>query len=113
MYIYAGPMFVYGMGSIQFFCITDAEMVKEVSVYTSLNLGRPTYLSKEHGPLLGQGIISFDGPIWAHQKKIIAPEFYLDKVKVNVKLALVCFGTFITLVISSSQNAKEKEELTI
>ncbi|EXC36468.1 Cytochrome P450 734A2 [Morus notabilis] len=81
-----GPVFMYELGNMQFLCITDAEMVKEVSVYTSLNLGKPSYLSKEHGSLLGQGIISSSGPIWAHQKKIIAPEFYLDKVKGMVSL---------------------------
>ncbi|PON58855.1 Cytochrome P450 [Parasponia andersonii] len=81
-----GPVFIYAAGSIQFLCITNVEMVKEVSLCTSLNLGRPPYISKDHGPLFGQGIISASGPIWAHQKKIIAPEFYLDKVKGMVKL---------------------------
>lgn len=86
MFIFAGPNFVYGMGSLQFLCITDVELVKEVSIFTSLSLGRPSYMSKEHGPLFGQGIISSSGPIWAHQKKIIAPEFYLDKVKVKSRI---------------------------
>ena len=84
MYAYAGPIFMYAAGGIQFLCITDVEMVKEVSLCTSLSLGRPPYISKDHGPLFGQGIISSSGPIWAHQKKIIAPEFYLDKVKVMI-----------------------------
>ncbi|KAM6560019.1 hypothetical protein CsatA_029258 [Cannabis sativa] len=44
-------------------------MVKEVSlISTSLNLGRPPYLSRNYGPLFGQGIISSSGQIWAHQK---------------------------------------------
>lgn len=79
-----GPIFVYSTGSIQFLCITDAEMVKEISLCTSLNLGKPSYLSKDRGPLLGLGIISANGPMWAHQKKIIAPELYPDKAKVNL-----------------------------
>ncbi|KAH7524942.1 hypothetical protein FEM48_Zijuj06G0172700 [Ziziphus jujuba var. spinosa] len=72
---------MYSTGSIQILCITDAEMVKEVSLCTSLNLGKPSYLSKDRGPLLGQGILATSGSIWAHQRKIIAPELYLDKVK--------------------------------
>lgn len=74
---------MYSVGTIQILCVTDAEMVKEISQCTSLNLGKPSYLSKDHGPLLGQGIFSSNGSYWAHQRKIIAPEFYLNKVKVQ------------------------------
>ncbi|KAF4356467.1 hypothetical protein G4B88_015301 [Cannabis sativa] len=81
-----GPIFSYAVGNIQFLCITDIELVKEVSLCTSLSLGKPSYLSKNHGPLFGQGIISSSGQIWAHQKKIIAPELYIDKVKGMVEL---------------------------
>ncbi|KAG8475030.1 hypothetical protein CXB51_031808 [Gossypium anomalum] len=42
---------------------------------------REAILSKDRGPLLGQGILSSSGPIWSHQRKIIAPEFFPDKVK--------------------------------
>ncbi|KAM7486408.1 hypothetical protein LguiA_002417 [Lonicera macranthoides] len=81
-----GPIFTYSTGQIQIVCITDAEMVKEVSLNTSLNLGKPSYLSKDRGPLLGRGILSSSGPYWAHQRKIIAPEFYLDKIEDMVNL---------------------------
>ncbi|KAL4597815.1 hypothetical protein ACB092_11G016100 [Castanea dentata] len=76
-----GPIFLYSSGNIQLLCITDPEMVKKISLCTSLSLGKPSYLSKDRGPLLGQGILSSNGPIWAHQRKIIAPELYIDKVK--------------------------------
>ncbi|KAK4847385.1 hypothetical protein QYF36_001254 [Acer negundo] len=81
-----GPVFVYSTGDIQFLCISDIELVKEISLYTSLNLGKPSYLSKDRGPLLGQGILTSSGQTWSHQRKIIAPEFYLDKVKKMVHL---------------------------
>jgi cytochrome P450 family 714 subfamily C len=64
--------------------VTDIVMVKEILLNTSLNLGKPSYLSKDMGPLLGQGIISSSGSIWAHQRKIITPELYQDKVKVSL-----------------------------
>ncbi|KAK4592584.1 hypothetical protein RGQ29_016922 [Quercus rubra] len=81
-----GPIFLYSSGNIQLLCITDPEMVKEISLCTSLNLGKPSYLSKDRGPLLGQGILSSNGAIWAHQRKIIVPELYIDRVKGTVKL---------------------------
>ncbi|KAK2998696.1 hypothetical protein RJ639_022717 [Escallonia herrerae] len=57
-----GTIFTYSLRNIQILCITDPEMVK--------------------GPPLGNGIVSSSGTYWARQRKIIAPEFYLDKVKV-------------------------------
>lgn len=80
----AGPMYLFSSGSIQWLLVSDIEMVKEILMNTSLDLGKPSYLSKDMGPLLGEGILSSSGTIWAHQRKIIAPELYLDKVKVNV-----------------------------
>ncbi|RDX65286.1 Cytochrome P450 714C2, partial [Mucuna pruriens] len=76
-----GPTYLFSTGTIQWLMVTDIEMVKEIIMYTSLNLGKPTYLANDLGPLLGQGIMSSSGQIWAHQRKIIAPQLYLDKVK--------------------------------
>ncbi|KAJ4727304.1 Cytochrome P450 [Melia azedarach] len=53
---------------------------------TSLTLGKPTYLSKDRGPLLGQGILASSGPLWAHQRKVIAPQLYPERVKGMLKL---------------------------
>lgn len=83
-FICAGPMYLFSSGSIQWLMVSDIEMVKEVVVHTSLNLGKPTYLSKDMRPLLGKGIITSNGSIWVHQRKIIAPELFLVKVKVSV-----------------------------
>ncbi|KAG2672069.1 hypothetical protein I3760_13G021800 [Carya illinoinensis] len=93
---YAGPVFLYSTGIIQQLYITDAEMVKEICLCTSLNLGKPSYLSKDRGPLLGRGIFSSNGPIWVHQRKTIAPEFYVEKVKSMVKLMVESTTSMLT-----------------
>lgn len=76
-----GPTFLFSLGNMQLLCITDPEIVKEIGLHTSFGLGKPSYLTKERGALLGRGITSSSGPLWAHQRKIIAPEFYIEKVK--------------------------------
>ncbi|KAK7277203.1 hypothetical protein RIF29_18354 [Crotalaria pallida] len=81
-----GPMYLFSSGNIQWLMITDIEMVKQITLHTSLNLGKPSYLSKDMRPLLGHGILSSSGPTWAYQRKIIAPELYLNKVKAVVNL---------------------------
>jgi len=74
---------LFSSGSIQWLMVTDVEMVKEIVLNTSLILGKPSFLSKDNRPLLGKGILSSSGLFWAHQRKIIAPELYLDKMKVS------------------------------
>ncbi|XP_057979700.1 cytochrome P450 714C2-like [Malania oleifera] len=82
-----GLTFMYSVGNLHQLCITDPELLREMSTYsTSLDMGKPEYLKKERGPLLGEGIVSSSGQIWAHQRKIMAPEFFIDKVKGMVNL---------------------------
>ncbi|KAL9228813.1 hypothetical protein vseg_004351 [Gypsophila vaccaria] len=76
-----GRMFVYSTGSMQMLCITDPNVVKEITLKTPLDSGKPAYLSKDRGPLLGQGVITSSGSFWAYQRKLIAPEFFPNKIK--------------------------------
>ncbi|EYU40339.1 hypothetical protein ABFS82_02G138400 [Erythranthe guttata] len=108
-----GPIFSYSTGNIQILCITDPEMVKELSLHTSLNLGKPSYLSTERGPLLGRGILSSNGPYWAHQKKIIAPEFYLDRVKGMVELMVESTSTMLKDWEKKTERCNEKVEIRV
>ncbi|KAM7521954.1 hypothetical protein LguiA_011856 [Lonicera macranthoides] len=76
-----GEVFMFALGNTQILHVTKPDMVKEITTCTSLDLGKPSYQAKERGSLLGQGILTSNGPHWAHQRKIIAPELYMDKVK--------------------------------
>ncbi|KAH6757757.1 hypothetical protein C2S52_023322 [Perilla frutescens var. hirtella] len=81
-----GNVFLFSLGNTQIVHVTQQEMLKEITTCTSLDLGKPAYQAKERGPLLGQGILTSNGPRWVHQRKIIAPELYMDKVKGMVSL---------------------------
>ncbi|CAM8929431.1 hypothetical protein QQ045_023717 [Rhodiola kirilowii] len=81
-----GGVFIHSTGNIQVLFITDTSLLKEVASIKSLDLGKPTYLAKDMGALFGDGVITSNGVNWAHQRKVIAPEFYLDKVKGMVGL---------------------------
>lgn len=74
---------MFALGNIQILHVNEPEAVREITTCTSLDLGKPTYQHKERGALLGQGILTSNGSIWAHQRKILAPELYMDKVKVR------------------------------
>lgn len=82
MYL-TGEVFMFSLGNTQIVHVTQPEMVREITTCTSLDLGKPTYQVKERGSLLGNGILTSNGPFWAHQRKILAPELYMDKVKVK------------------------------
>ncbi|KAI8556870.1 hypothetical protein RHMOL_Rhmol05G0289500 [Rhododendron molle] len=72
---------MFSLGNIQILHVNRPDMVREITKCTSLGLGKPSYQQKERGALLGQGILTSNGTIWAHQRKILAPELNMEKVK--------------------------------
>ncbi|GLT80694.1 hypothetical protein SLA2020_521190 [Shorea laevis] len=76
-----GEIFVFSLGSMQILYVNRVDVVREITTCTSLDLGKPSYQRRDRGPLLGQGILTSNGPVWAYQRKILAPELYMDKVK--------------------------------
>lgn len=62
------------------------DLVREMSQSMSLHLGKPTYITKALAPMLGNGILRSNGTLWAQQRKIIAAQFFMDKVKVLLLL---------------------------
>ncbi|KAK9927635.1 hypothetical protein M0R45_024811 [Rubus argutus] len=81
-----GPKYMYSAGTNQHLYVSDANLLRELKLLNTLDLGKPTYLGRPLQPLLGDGIIRSNGQHWANQKKIIAPEFFLNKVKGMVDL---------------------------
>ncbi|CAJ1960653.1 unnamed protein product [Sphenostylis stenocarpa] len=76
-----GQVFMFSLGTIQILSVNQPDIVKDVTVCTSLDLGKPAYQLKQLGPLVGEGILSSNGSRWVHQRKILAPELYMEKVK--------------------------------
>ncbi|KAK1572085.1 hypothetical protein Q3G72_027459 [Acer saccharum] len=76
-----GHIFTYSTGMRQHMYMNKPELVKEMNQSITLDLGKPTFLTKTLAPMLGNGIVRSNGPVWAHQRKIVAPEFFMDKVK--------------------------------
>ncbi|KAG8099087.1 hypothetical protein GUJ93_ZPchr0013g37471 [Zizania palustris] len=81
-----GPVFMYSVGNMVFLHVSRPDLVRELSLCVSLDLGKSSYMKATHQPLFGEGIIKSSGHAWAHQRKLIAPEFFLDKVKGMVDL---------------------------
>ncbi|KAL0435158.1 UNVERIFIED_CONTAM: cytochrome [Sesamum radiatum] len=100
-----GDVFLFSLGNMQVVHVTQPEMVREITTCTSLDLGKPTYQAKRLGSLLGQGILTSNGALWAHQRKILAPELHMDKVKGMINLIQ---DSTITL-LKSWRNIVEKE----
>ncbi|KAF9595780.1 hypothetical protein IFM89_004182 [Coptis chinensis] len=81
-----GPIFMYSTGNIQHLCVIDPVTAKEICLNTSLDFGKPTFVHKASEPLLGKSILTANGRKWAHQRKIIAPQLYMDKIKVDIPI---------------------------
>jgi len=87
---------MFSLGTTQILCVNHPDIVREVTVCTSLDLGKPAYHLKQLGPLVGQGILTSNGTKWVRQRKILAPELYMEKVKVYI------YKVFIFLHIHTS-----------
>lgn len=80
--VHAGLIYTYSTGMRQHLYVNQPELVKDMNQCITLALGKPYYVTKRLAPMLGNGILRSNGLIWAQQRKIVAPEFFMDKVKV-------------------------------
>ncbi|KAK1368929.1 Secologanin synthase [Heracleum sosnowskyi] len=90
-----GKNFCFAVGKQQFLYIGDGELVRDMSLCKSLDLGKPSYMHKEQGPLLGKGILTASRGTWVHQRETIAPTFYMDKVKNMLSIVLESGNTLV------------------
>ncbi|XP_077216501.1 cytochrome P450 714C2-like [Tasmannia lanceolata] len=81
-----GPVFMYWTGVTVTIYVGRPDVVKEMNLYKSLDLGKPSRQKKERQALFGHGILTANGQMWSRQRKIIAPELFMDKVKGMVSL---------------------------
>jgi hypothetical protein len=75
-------VFLYSTGAAEILYVSDPSMIKDMSHCTSSELGKPIYLQKSRKPLFGNGILKASGAIWAYERNIIAPELFMEKIKV-------------------------------
>ncbi|XVE86005.1 hypothetical protein DITRI_Ditri18aG0001200 [Diplodiscus trichospermus] len=110
----AGPIYTYSTGTRQHLYVNQPELVKEMNQCISLDLGKPSYITKRLAPMLGNGILRSNGLIWAQQRKIIAPEFFMDKVKVVSQNTLQCESIHLKILgmFFSNRNDALGPELT-
>ncbi|XP_068668832.1 cytochrome P450 714C2-like [Aristolochia californica] len=76
-----GPVFTFSIGVVPILHIADTELAKDLIQMKTIDLGKTPYLRKNRGAMLGNGVMASSGDIWLHQRKIIAPEFFMDKIK--------------------------------
>ena len=81
-----GPLYTYSTGTKQHLYANKVELVKDLKLSKNLNLGKPLDVKKKFAPILGHGVIVSNGSFWALQRNIIAPEFYMDRVRGMVAL---------------------------
>ncbi|CAD6271776.1 unnamed protein product [Miscanthus lutarioriparius] len=81
-----GETYLYWLRRRPALYVSDPELIREIGRCVSLDMGKPTYLQKGQEPLFGRGVLKANGAEWHRQRKLIAPEFYMAKVKGMVEL---------------------------
>ncbi|XP_050370482.1 cytochrome P450 714C2-like [Argentina anserina] len=108
-----GDAFVFGLGTTQILFVIKTEAVREITTCTSMDLGKPSYQLKERGSLLGQGILTSNGPSWAHQRKVMAPELYMEKVKGMIDIITESSNILVNLWNSKVEAGKGVADIKI
>lgn len=81
--LFTGPTYLYTIGSMPVLYVGDPLLAKELFFKYSY-LCKPSYIGKNRGAILGKNsVITSNGEEWARQRRIIAPEFFVDKIKVS------------------------------
>jgi len=84
--VIGGETYLYWLRRRPALYVSDPELIREIGRCVSLDMGKPTYLQKGQEPLFGRGVLKANGAEWHRQRRVIAPEFYMAKVKGMVEL---------------------------
>ncbi|XP_047172016.1 cytochrome P450 714A1-like [Vigna umbellata] len=76
-----GLLYTYSTGLKQHLYVNQPDLIKELNHCITLVLGKPGYLTNKLAPMLGNGVLRANGNSWAQQRKLVAAEFFMDKVK--------------------------------
>jgi len=83
----AGEKFVMWFGHEPRIVLTDAELIRQLLSSKHLNdCGRSPLVQKMVSVVFGQGVFSVNGEQWSHQRRIVAPAFHMEKLKVRMNI---------------------------
>ncbi|KAJ0678925.1 putative cytochrome P450 [Helianthus annuus] len=87
---YAGKRFIYWNGTEPRMCLTDTELIKELLVKHSTISGKSWLQQQGSKHFIGRGLLMANGQDWHHQRHIVAPAFFNDKLKSYASYMVEC-----------------------
>lgn len=81
---YAGKRFVYWNGAEPRLCLTETELIKEFLSKCSTVSGKSWQQRQGSKNFIGDGLLMANGQDWYHQRRIVAPAFMGDRLKVLI-----------------------------
>lgn len=110
---FTGQVFMFSTGSTVILHVTQPDMVREITTCTNPDLGKPLYQARNLGPLLGEGILTSNGHDWIYQRKILAPQLFMEKVKGMVNLIQESAMTMVNLWNNIIENERGIADIEI
>lgn len=87
IYIYAGKVFIYWLGTEPFVYIADPEFIKKMSAgVMGKSWGKPTVFKRDRKAMFGNGLVMVEGDEWVRHRHLITPAFTQANVKVYIFL---------------------------
>ncbi|KAF5778702.1 putative cytochrome P450 [Helianthus annuus] len=85
-----GKRFIYWNGTEPRMCLTDTELIKELLVKHSTISGKSWLQQQGSKHFIGRGLLMANGQDWHHQRHIVAPAFFNDKLKSYASYMVEC-----------------------
>ncbi|KAF8007575.1 hypothetical protein BT93_K1545 [Corymbia citriodora subsp. variegata] len=76
-----GLLYMYSTRQKLNLYVNRPDLIRFFNLHKPFELDKPSALVKTPNPLFGKGIMRATRQNWASQRKLIAPQFFLDKVK--------------------------------
>ena len=84
MYVIAGKVFTYWLGTEPFLYIAEPELVKILSKEVKAkHWGKPSVFKNDRKSMFGNGLVMAEGDEWVRQRHIITPAFNPSNLKVR------------------------------
>ncbi|KAL6332965.1 hypothetical protein AAG906_019979 [Vitis piasezkii] len=93
-----GGTFTFALGNARVLYVTDTKLVREINLSKTLDLGKPSYLQNDRGPLLG---------------RTIAPQLFMDKVKGNLNIMVESVSDLVNSWLGLIELGRESADIRV
>src|ERR1700728_4799708 len=75
-----GDIAYFRLGPLRIYLLNHPELIRQVLVEQAPKFYKPSLVKRASRRILGEGLLTSDGPLWKQQRKLIQPAFRHDRL---------------------------------